>query len=245
METAATRQATSPPPPRHIAIIMDGNGRWAAARGLPRIAGHRRGAEAARETVRGCIELGVEYLTLYVFSSENWKRPVEEVRELMGLLRLYLRRELDSLADAGVRLRIIGKRDGLDEDIRFLVSGAEARTGANRALTLTVALNYGGRAEIAAAARAIARGVEAGRIDPERIDTALFSAHLQTSGLPDPDLVIRTSGERRLSNFLLWQCAYSELVFTPVLWPDFDRASLQDAIGEFQARERRYGGAGA
>ena len=245
METASARQTTSPRPPRHIAIIMDGNGRWAAGRGLPRIAGHRRGADAAREAVRGCIDLGVDYLTLYAFSSENWKRPAEEVGELMGLLRLYLRRELDSLSRAGVRLRIIGERDGLDDDIRFLISGAEARTRANRALTLTVALNYGGRAEIAAAARAIARGVEAGRIAPERVDAALFSTHLLTDGLPDPDLVIRTSGERRLSNFLLWQCAYSELVFTPVLWPDFDRASLEDAIGEFHGRERRYGGAGA
>ena len=229
------------PPPRHIAIIMDGNGRWAAGRGLPRIAGHRRGADAVRAAVRGCAEMGVEYLTLYAFSSENWKRPPGEVRELMELLRLYLRRELEEFAGAGVRLRVIGERGPLDADIRALIDGAEARTRGNAGLVLTVALNYGARNEIVAAARAIARGVGAGRIDPEAVDADMFAAHLQTDGLPDPDLLIRTSGEHRLSNFLLWQCAYAELVFTPVMWPDFDRAALEDAIGEFRGRERRYG----
>ena len=239
MEPAAAAQ---PPPPRHIAIIMDGNGRWAADRGLPTAAGHRRGAEAARAAVRGCLDLGVEYLTLYAFSSENWKRPADEVRDLMGLLRLYLRRELDELAGAGVRLRAIGERGRLDADIRALIASAEARTGANVRLTLTVALNYGSRNEIAAAARAIARDARAGRVDPESVDAAAFSARLETDGAPDPDLVIRTGGERRLSNFLLWQSAYSELVFTPTMWPDFGRESLEAAIGEYRGRERRYGG---
>lgn len=242
MGTAATRRAA--PPPRHIAIIMDGNGRWAAGRGLPRSVGHQRGADAVRTAVRGCVDLGVDYLTLYAFSSENWKRPAEEVQDLMGLLRLYLRRELDELAGAGVQLRVIGERDALDRDIRALIDCAEARTGANAVLTLTVALNYGARNEIVAAVRAIARDVDAGRVDPEAVDAAMFSAHLQTDGMPDPDLVIRTSGEHRLSNFLLWQCAYSELVFTPVLWPDFDRPALENAIDEFRRRQRRYGGAG-
>ncbi len=242
MGTAATRRAA--PPPRHIAIIMDGNGRWAAGRGLPRSVGHQRGADAVRTAVRGCVDLGVDYLTLYAFSSENWKRPAEEVQDLMGLLRLYLRRELDELANAGVQLRVIGERDALDKDIRALIDCAEARTGTNAVLTLTVALNYGARNEIVAAVRAIARDVGAGRVDPEAVDAAMFSAHLQTDGMPDPDLVIRTSGEHRLSNFLLWQCAYSELVFTPVLWPDFDRPALENAIDEFRRRQRRYGGAG-
>ncbi len=242
METAATRPAS--PPPRHIAIIMDGNGRWAISRGLPRIVGHQRGADAVRRTVEGCVELGVEYLTLYAFSSENWKRPADEVQNLMSLLRLYLRRELDELAGAGVRLRVIGERGALDENIRSLIGRAEAHTRDNGKLVLTVALNYGARNEIVAAVRAIARDAGAGRIDPGAVDAALFSTYLQTDGMPDPDLVIRTSGEHRLSNFLLWQCAYAELVFTPVLWPDFDRDSLAAAIGEFRGRERRYGGAG-
>ena len=243
METAVDRRA--PPPPRHIAIIMDGNGRWASARGLPRVAGHRRGADAVRETVRGCVALGIDYLTLYAFSSENWKRPADEVQDLMALLRLYLRRELDELAEAGVRLRVIGERGALDSGIRALIDIAESRTSGNAALLLTVALNYGARNEIVSAVREIAREVGAGRIDPESVDSALFAAHLQTGGMPDPDLVIRTSGEHRLSNFLLWQCAYAELVFTPVMWPDFDRPALEGAIDEFRRRERRYGGARA
>ncbi len=239
METAIVGET---PPPRHIAIIMDGNGRWAAGRGLPRIAGHQRGADAVRTAVYGCAELGVEYLTLYAFSSENWKRPPTEVQDLMSLLRFYLRRELDELEGRGVRLQVIGDRRALDADIQMLISEAEARTRGNGTLILTVALNYGSRNEIVAAVRDIARDAGAGRIDPETVDAALFSARLQTGGMPDPDLLIRTGGEHRLSNFLLWQCAYSELIFTPVMWPDFDRAALEEAVSEFHSRERRYGG---
>ena len=242
MEAAAIGPAE--PPPRHVAIIMDGNGRWAEARGLPRTAGHRRGADAVRKTIRACLEYGVGFLTLYAFSSENWKRPAEEVHDLMGLLRVYLRRELDELSGAGVRLRVIGDRGALDGDIQASIAGCEARTRANGALLLTVALNYGGRNEIVAAARSIAADAGAGRIAPSAVDAALFASRLETVGIPDPDLVIRTGGERRLSNFLLWQCAYSELVFSPIMWPDFDADSLACAIGEFHNRERRYGGAG-
>ena len=242
MDAAAPGPAE--PPPRHVAIIMDGNGRWAEARGLPRTEGHRRGADAVRKTVRACLERGIGFLTLYAFSSENWKRPAEEVHDLMGLLRLYLRRELDELAGAGVRLRAIGDRGALDRDIQASIARCEASTRANGALVLTVALNYGARNEIVAAARSIAADAGAGRIEPAAVDADVFASRLQTSGIPDPDLLIRTGGEHRLSNFLLWQCAYSELVFSPVMWPDFDADSLACAIGEFHGRERRYGGAG-
>jgi undecaprenyl diphosphate synthase len=242
METAASHHALQPPP-RHIAIIMDGNGRWAASRGLPRMAGHQRGADAVRATVRACRELGVEYLTLYAFSSENWKRPVEEVHDLMALLRFYLRRERDELASNGVRLRVIGERGALERDIQELISEAEEQTRDNRDLMLTVALNYGGRNEIVSAVRRIADEVAAGRLTPNAITPHLFERYLQTEGLPDPDLMIRTSGERRLSNFLLWQCAYAEFVFTPVLWPDFGRGDLEASIREYHGRKRRYGGA--
>ncbi len=227
--------------PVHVAIIMDGNGRWAKARGLPRTVGHQRGAEAVRRTVRGAAELGISYLTLFGFSSENWKRPVTEIDDLMGLLRLYLRNEIADLDRNGVRLRVIGDRERLGRDIVKLISEAEAHTSANSRLNLTVALSYGGRAEIARAARLIAGAVKAGELSPEDVDEDLFSRYLLTSGIPDPDLLIRTSGEQRISNFLLWQLAYSELLFLDRLWPDFTKDDLEDAVREFSRRNRRYG----
>ena len=227
--------------PGHIAIIMDGNGRWAKRRMLPRAAGHRRGAEAVRKAVMGCVSQGVKFLTLYAFSSENWKRPPEEVDDLMGLLRLYIRQELQELDENGVRVRFIGDRSRLSDDIRRLIEEAEIKTGANAKLTLIIALNYGSHAEIVRAARDIARDVKAGLVDPDDITEDLFSQRLYTEEIPDPDLVIRTSGEKRLSNFLLWQSAYAELIFLDVLWPDFDESSLAGAIQEYQARERRFG----
>jgi len=230
-------------PPIHVAIIMDGNGRWAKARGLPRVAGHKRGAEAVRRTVTGAAELGIKYLTLYGFSSENWKRPAAEIDDLMALLRLYLVKEIDELNRQGVRLRVIGQRSRLQPDIVQLIEEAEGRTVGNRRLGLTVALSYGGRAEIADAARRIALEVRAGRLDPQAVDEALFERFLYTSGIPDPDLLIRTSGEKRISNFLLWQCAYAELVFLDRLWPDFTRDDLEGAIMEYHGRDRRYGAA--
>jgi undecaprenyl diphosphate synthase len=238
---AAASLGEKPPPPVHIAIIMDGNGRWAKARGLPRIAGHQQGAEVVRDTVTHCRELGVSYLTIFAFSSENWKRPVSEIDDLMGLLRLYLRREIDELARGNVRLRFIGRRDDLPADIIALVDDAERSTRHNAAMTFVVALNYGARREIVEAARRLTADVAAGRLSPAAIGEADFSARLDTAGIPDPDLLIRTSGEQRLSNFLLWQLAYTELVFTPVLWPDFRREHLEEAIDEFHRRERRYG----
>jgi undecaprenyl diphosphate synthase len=227
--------------PRHVAIIMDGNGRWAKARSLPRALGHRRGAEAVRDIVVACRDLGIGCLTLYAFSSENWKRPPSEVGDLMDLLRIFIRRELDELDRNKVRIRVIGDRGPLARDIVSLVEEAEARTARNPGLTLVIALNYGSHNEIIAACRALAREAAAGRIDPDQIDEAMFAAHLHTAGLPDPDLLIRTSGEQRLSNFLLWQSAYTELVFTNVLWPDFGRAELEEAVAEFQRRDRRFG----
>jgi len=227
--------------PRHIAIIMDGNGRWAQARGLPRIAGHRRGAEAVRRTVEAAGELGIPYLTLFGFSSENWKRPHDEVDDLMGLLRHYLRGEIAELHRSGVRLRVIGDIGRLAPDIVTLIANAEALTRDNSGVNLTIALSYGGRAEIVAAVRAVAAKAVAGTIAPEAIDEAVISRHLFTVGIPDPDLLIRTSGELRISNFLLWQCAYAELVFTKALWPDFGRADLEQAITDFGCRDRRYG----
>jgi undecaprenyl diphosphate synthase len=228
-------------PPKHVAIIMDGNGRWAVSRGLPRTAGHHRGAEAVRRTVIGAAELGIAYLTLFGFSSENWKRPPTEVDDLMGLLRLYLRSEIAELHRNGVRVKVIGDRERLSRDLVKMIVGAEEMTAGNRTLQLTVALSYGGRSEIAGAARLIAERVRAGAIDPAAIDEELFQAHLLTAGVPDPDLVIRTSGEKRLSNFLLWQTAYSELVFLDRLWPDFTKQDLEEAIREFRSRDRRYG----
>ena len=227
--------------PRHIAIIMDGNGRWAKARGLPRIVGHRRGAEAARRAVIAAAELGVPYLTLFGFSSENWKRPSTEIQDLMGLLRHYLRGEIAELHRNGVRLKVIGELGRLAPDIINLIEHAEAVTRANTRITLTIALSYGGRAEIVAAVRAIAKEAVSGSMAAESIDEECFARHLFTPELPDPDLLIRTSGEQRISNFLLWQCAYSELVFTKTLWPDFSKGDLEHAIDEFCVRERRYG----
>lgn len=220
---------------------MDGNGRWASARGLPRIAGHRQGAEAVRVAVTSAVDLGVGYLTLYGFSAENWKRPLSEVADLMGLLRLYLRKEINELNERGVRLRFIGERDRLAADIVELIDEAEALTAGNTILNLIVALSYGARQEITDAARTLAKKVAAGEIDADAIDEELVAEHLQTAGIPDPDLIIRTSGEHRVSNFLLWQSAYSELVFIDTLWPDFSRVNLEEAIHEFNRRERRYG----
>ncbi|MBV9858868.1 MAG: isoprenyl transferase [Alphaproteobacteria bacterium] len=227
--------------PRHVAIIMDGNGRWAQARGLPRIQGHRRGADAVRRTVAAAAEIGLPYLTLFGFSSENWNRPSGEVDDLMTLLRHYLRGEIAELHKNGVRLRVIGERARLSPDIRTLIANAEGLTNENTGITLTVALSYGGRAEIAAAMRSIAAKAVAGLLAPDDIDEAVIAGHLFTADIPDPDLVIRTSGEQRISNFLLWQCAYAELVFTKTLWPDFARHDLEQAIAEYCGRERRYG----
>jgi len=227
--------------PRHVAIIMDGNGRWAKARQLPRIAGHRQGAEAVRKTVEACIDLGIQYLTLYAFSSENWSRPVDEVDALMGLLRVYIRQEVDELRSQGVRLNFIGDREPLPADIRGMVEGAEEVTRANQRLVLTIALNYGGHAEIVQAVRQIAADAKADKLDPAEINEKLIESHLYTRDLPAPDLLIRTSGEMRLSNFLLWQLAYAEFVFLDCLWPDFDREALIGALSEYQTRERRYG----
>jgi len=233
---------TPRPVPRHIAIIMDGNGRWAKARGLPRIAGHRWGAEAARRTVMAAAEMGVPYLTLFGFSSENWKRPSTEVQDLMSLLRYYLRGEIAELHRNGVCLKVIGDLGRLDPDIMSLIEHAEAMTRDNSRIVLTMALSYGGRAEIVRAVGAIARQVMSGSLAADAIDEECFARHLFTAELPDPDLLIRTSGEQRISNFLLWQSAYSELVFTKTLWPDFSKSDLQQAIDEFWGRERRYGG---
>jgi undecaprenyl diphosphate synthase len=228
--------------PRHVAIIMDGNGRWAETRGLPRREGHRRGVEALRRTVRAAGELGIDFLTIFSFSAENWSRPQSEIRDLMGLLRLFIRNDLADLNRNNVRVLVIGERDDLSPDIRGLVEEAEALTKANTGLTVVVAFNYGSRQEIARAAQKLAREVREGRLDPEHITADRLGASLDTAGLPDPDLIIRTSGEQRLSNFLLWQGAYSELVFMPIFWPDFDRAALEVAIDEYHRRERRFGG---
>jgi undecaprenyl diphosphate synthase len=233
--------ADQPPPPVHVAIIMDGNGRWAKARGLPRTAGHKRGAEAVRRTVEAAREMGVSYLTLYAFSSENWKRPAGEVTDLMGLLRLYLRNEVNNLHKNGIRLKVIGDRNRLGADIVRLIEDSEAKTAGNTALTLLLALSYGGRQEIVEAARSLARDVAEGRISPEAIDEESINARLTTAGVPDPDLIIRTSGEQRISNFLLWQGAYAELVFLDTLWPDFGRNELEAAIRDFHGRDRRFG----
>jgi undecaprenyl diphosphate synthase len=227
--------------PRHIAIIMDGNGRWAKARGLPRTAGHRQGAEAVRRTVRAAGELGIPFLTLFGFSSENWKRPLSEIDDLMGLLRHYLRGEIAELHKNAVRLRVIGDLGRLAADIVTLIDNAETLTRENTRINLTIALSYGGRAEIVAAVRSLAAQCAEGGLLPDAINEAVISRHLFTAGIPDPDLLIRTSGEQRISNFLLWQCAYSELVFTKTLWPDFGQADLEQAIADFGGRERRYG----
>jgi len=231
--------------PRHVAIIMDGNGRWASARGLPRFEGHRRGVEAVRRAVRAAKEIGVDYLTIYSFSTENWSRPPDEVSLLMGLLKRYIRNDLAELHANDVRVKVIGARDDLAQDISGLLQEAEELTRDNRGLTLVVAFNYGGRAEIVAAARRLASAAAAGALRPEEIDERAFEAALATSDIPDPDLIIRTSGEQRLSNFLLWQAAYAELVFLPIHWPDFDKSAFLTALDLYAKRERRFGAAPA
>ncbi|MEH3147231.1 MAG: isoprenyl transferase [Methylobacterium frigidaeris] len=231
--------------PVHVAIIMDGNGRWASRRGLPRLEGHRRGVEAVRQAVRSAIGFGIPYLTVYSFSSENWRRPAAEVADLMGLLKLFVRRDLADLHANGVRVRIIGDRGGVPSDIEEVLREAEERTARNTRLSLQVAFNYGGRQEIVRAVRSLAVAVAEGRLAPGDIDLTTITEALDTSGIPDPDLVIRTSGEQRVSNFLTWQTAYSEFVFAPELWPDFDHAVFAAAIGEYQGRDRRFGGLGA
>ncbi|MGH7081442.1 MAG: polyprenyl diphosphate synthase [Acetobacteraceae bacterium] len=229
------------PPPRHVAIIMDGNGRWARARGLPRLAGHRAGGEAVRRSIAAAIRHGVRWLTLYAFSAENWGRPEGEVRDLTGLLRHYLRSEIANFSREGVRLNVIGEPTRFSPDIQADIVAAERRTAGNERLNLIVALSYGARGEILAAARAAAAAIAAGRLSPDQLDEQRFSGFLATAGMPDPDLIIRTSGERRLSNFLLWQAAYAELVFLDVLWPDFGETHFQAALAEFTQRERRFG----
>ena len=228
--------------PRHVAIIMDGNGRWAATRGLPRAEGHRRGVEALRRTVRAAGEMGIKVLTIFSFSAENWARPPSEIGELMGLLRRFVRNDLAELHQNNIRVRIIGERSGLDPDIGRLLVEAEDLTKNNDGLTLVVAFNYGARQEIVRAARRIAEAVERGEARAQDIGMETFERFLDAPDIPDPDVIIRTSGEQRLSNFLLWQAAYSELVFVPTYWPDFDRAALESAIREYQQRERRFGG---
>ncbi len=228
--------------PSHVAIIMDGNGRWARARGLPRAAGHRAGAQAVRRTIESAIGCGVQWLTLYAFSSENWRRPPDEVLDLTGLLRHYLRQELAEMSREGVRLRVIGNRARFDADLQAELDRAEQTTRGNGRLNLNIALSYGARDEIVAAARAIAAAAESGTLAAGALDEARFGQFLFTAGMPDPDMVIRTSGERRLSNFLLWQSAYAELVFLDVLWPDFCRADFEFALAEYSRRERRFGG---
>ncbi len=228
--------------PEHVAIIMDGNGRWAAERGLSRSEGHKHGVESVRAVVRAAIEMEIHYLTLFSFSSENWSRPQSEIRDLMMLLRRFIRTDLADLHKHGVKIRVIGARGGIEGDIIRLIEDAVALTSSNDGLQLTVAFNYGSRDEIARAARQMAELVDQGKLSPENITPETMSNYLDTSDLPDPDLLIRTSGEVRLSNFLLWQCAYTELVFLDTFWPDFTRATLEDAIATFRHRERRFGG---
>lgn len=227
--------------PRHVAIIMDGNGRWALQRGLPRVRGHHQGVEAVRRVARAARDLGIEYLTLYSFSTENWSRPRSEVGELFSLLKSFVRRDLAELHHNNVRVRIIGEREGLPSDILKLLVEAEKLTASNTGQTLVIAFNYGARQEITMAARRLARAAAEGRLDPDCISPADFEAELETHGIPDPDLIIRTSGEQRLSNFLLWQAAYAELVFVEKFWPDFAEADLVAAIEQFAHRDRRFG----
>lgn len=228
--------------PRHVAIIMDGNGRWAQARGLPRTEGHRRGVEALRRTVRACSDLGVRWLTVYSFSTENWRRPAGEVGFLMGLFKRFVQNDLAELHASNVRVRMIGDRSSTPPDLLELIEQAENLTRANTALTLVVAFNYGARDEILRAVRAVTeRAIRDGR-DPAAVTEAELAGAMDTRGIPDPELIIRTSGEKRLSNFLLWQAAYAEFVFSPVLWPDFDKDALEAALAEYRSRHRRFGG---
>lgn len=243
-ETSMTAPQTPAMSPRHVAIIMDANGRWASARGLPRLEGHRRGMEALRRVVRAALDIGIPILTVYSFSSENWTRPVDEVRGLLNLLRIFVRDDLADLDRRGVRVRVIGDRASLSADLRQLIEEAENRTAANTRMTFVIAFNYGARDEIVRAMRALARDAAEGRLDPASISPEAIAGHLDTAGLPDPDLIIRTGGDHRLSNFLLWQAAYAELVFLPITWPEFDGPALRAAIAEFARRERRFGGLG-
>jgi undecaprenyl diphosphate synthase len=227
--------------PQHVAIIMDGNGRWAQARHQPRTRGHQQGAESLRRTLRAAHEMGIRYLTVYAFSSENWKRPNDEVSELMGLLQLYLAREVEQLHSHGVRIRFIGSRAQLGDSIRQQLQAVEAKTAGNTSFHLTIAISYGARQEMVEAARTLAARVAAGELQADAINETMMEEALHTHDLPAPDLLIRTGGEHRLSNFLLWQSAYTELYFTQTLWPDFDRADLQLAVDDFARRERRFG----
>lgn len=238
---ASKKKSRQPEPPAHVAIIMDGNGRWAKKRMLPKVAGHKRGVEAVRRCVEDAIDLGIKYLTLYAFSSENWNRPEDEVNDLMNLLRRYLTKEIDELHEKNIRLTFIGNRSKLSANIRDLLASAEQRTLKNTRLCLTLALSYGGRAEIVDAAQELAEKVKSGDIDPKDISEEMLASHLHTNAIPDPDLIIRTSGEKRISNFLLWQIAYAEFVFLDVLWPDFNRDLLEQAVEEYYGRDRRYG----
>jgi undecaprenyl diphosphate synthase len=242
LELGAPALAPRSSAPRHVALIMDGNGRWAAARGLPRFEGHRRGVDALRKTVRAAIEFGIDYLTVYSFSVENWSRPPEEVQSLLALLHRFIRNDLAELQANNVRVRVIGEREDLAPEIAALLLEAEQATEANTGLTLVVAFNYGARQEIAAATRALAEEVAAGRLRPQDIDAEAIARRLDTADIPDPDLIIRTSGEQRLSNFMLWQAAYAELLFVPVHWPDFGRADFEAAIDDYAQRDRRFGG---
>ncbi len=244
LKEAAREARTSEfhPAPQHVAVIMDGNGRWAARRGLPRIEGHRRGVEALRRAVRAAIELGVRYLTVYSFSVENWSRPPDEIQGLMVLLHRFIHNDLAELNANNVRVRVVGARSGLSNDVLALLRQAEEVTRSNTGLTLVIAFNYGARQEIVSAARALAEAVAAGELSPADVDADAIAARLYTSDIPDPDLVIRTSGEQRLSNFLLWQSAYAEFVFLPIHWPEFDKAALEGAIAEYAHRDRRFGG---
>ncbi|MAU42033.1 MAG: di-trans,poly-cis-decaprenylcistransferase [Kordiimonas sp.] len=241
---AGKKSATSLPKlkvPAHVAIIMDGNGRWAKKRHLPRFAGHKRGADVVRDCVEASLDLGIRYLTLYAFSSENWKRSTEEVSDLMSLLRLYLRREIDDLDKNGVYITTIGDRSRLAPDIVELIVQAEKKTQNNKKLQLTLALNYGGQAEIVHAVKQLVRDAKDGKVSDDDINEECVARYLYTNGMPDPDLIIRTSGEKRLSNFLLWQAAYTEFAFLDVLWPDFTKESLIEAVTDFSQRDRRYG----
>ena len=241
MSIAPLTTTADSPVPVHVAIIMDGNGRWANARGKPRSMGHKAGAEAVRRTLESAAEMGVKYLTLFSFSSENWKRPAAEIADLMGLLRLYLKKEVDALCEKGARLRVIGDRSRLAADIVDAIEDAERRTAENTRITLVLAISYGARDELTHAARVLAEKAARGEIAPADIDENLFESALYTQGIPDPDLLIRTSGEKRISNFLLWQLAYAEFVFIDKHWPDFDADDLAHAIKEYGRRERRFG----
>jgi undecaprenyl diphosphate synthase len=239
MTQPAAQQET---PPEHVAIIMDGNGRWATARGLSRTEGHKKGAEAAQRCVEAARELGIRYVTLFSFSSENWNRPASEIDDLMNLLRYYLSRETAEMKKNGARLLVIGDRSRLPADIVGIIDNIEQETRNNTKITVVIALSYGGRQDVVFAARELARLAKDGKVDPETIDENVFSRHLMTHGIPDPDLMIRTSGESRISNFLLWQLAYAELFFTNTLWPDFGKKDMEEAIAFFNGRDRRYGG---